>query len=72
MYGSSGTEVVPRGPVTEREAGVFVKEMDGWNMIGDFPMLDVCLCVIAEEEKERKVRGIMIWRDRNPRWSRQV
>jgi len=29
MYGSSGTEVVPSGPVTEREVGVVLKETDG-------------------------------------------
>ena len=28
MYGSSGTEVVPRGPVTESDVGVHLNEAD--------------------------------------------
>lgn len=63
---------MPRGPVTESEVGVFWNEVDdGWNLIGAFPMLDVCLCVIVEEVKERmargncprraEMRGIMVW-----------
>ncbi len=28
MYGSSGTEVVPRGPVTESEVEQYLKEAD--------------------------------------------
>ena len=51
---------MPRGPVTESEAGVFAKETDGWNRIGAFPMLDVCFCVTAEEEKERRARGTLL------------
>jgi hypothetical protein len=43
-------------------------------------MLDVCLCVIVEEEKEREargnlcaeVRGIMVWRNRWPCRSRDL
>jgi hypothetical protein len=43
-------------------------------------MLDVCLCVIVEEEKEREargnlcaeVRGIMVWRNRCPCRSRDL
>ena len=50
---------MPRGPVTESEAGAFAKETDGWNRIGAFPMLDVCFCVTVEEEKERRARGTL-------------
>jgi len=67
MYGSSGTVVVPRGPVTEScdcdcdcelDVVSFLNEVhDGWNLIGVFPMLEVCLCVIVEEEKVRTARG---------------
>jgi len=46
--------VVPRGPVTERRVGVESKETEGWNLMGVFPMLDVCARVSVEEEKERK------------------
>ncbi len=53
MYCSRGTEVVPSGPVTEREVGVVLKETDGWKLIGAFPMLDVCARVTGEEENER-------------------
>jgi len=55
MYCSRGTEVVPSGPVTEREVGVVLKETDGWKLIGAFPMLDVCARVTGEEENERTV-----------------
>jgi len=53
MYGSSGTEAVPSAPVTEREDEVLVKETDGWNFIGVFPILEVCPLTAAEKEKER-------------------
>jgi len=56
---------VPSGPVTERRVGVESKERDGWNLMGVFPMLDVCARVIGEEEKERKatvsLRASMGW-----------
>jgi len=45
---------VPSGPVTERRIGVESKETEGWNLMGAFPMLDVCTRVSGEEEKERK------------------
>jgi hypothetical protein len=47
--------------------GVDLKETDGWNLIGVFPMLDVCPRVTDEEENGRtatanlraEVRGII-------------
>jgi hypothetical protein len=47
--------------------GVDLKETDGWNLIGVFPMLDVCPRVTGEEENGRtaalnlraEVRGII-------------
>jgi hypothetical protein len=53
MKDSSGTEAVPSGPVTDREAGVLVKETEGWKFTGVFPILEVCPLAAAEEEKER-------------------
>ena len=44
---------MPSGPVTEREAGVLVKETDGWKITGVFPILEVCPLTDAEDEKER-------------------
>ena len=39
--------------MTEREVGVALKETVGSNLIGVFPMLDVCPRVTEEDENER-------------------
>lgn len=53
MYGLSGTEVVPRGPVMVRSVVEVARVTEGGYLIGVRPMCETCLLREVEELKER-------------------